>query len=191
MFERNVIDALKREDVGIIPTDTLYGIVASAWSASAIERVYAVRKRDDKKPCIILLSDISELENFSIKLSPKERAWLEGIWPGKVSVILPCPDESLSYLTRGTRHLAFRIPDDEPLRVFLRETGPLIAPSANPQGEKPAETIAEAKKYFRSDVDWYLDGGSLQSKPSTIVKLENDCVTVIRSGAVEMNECVL
>ncbi len=192
MFETaENITLLKSGGVGIIPTDTLYGIVAIASNPEAVERVYAVRSRDAGKACIVLIADISELEKFSIDLSLKEKAWMENIWPGKVSVILPCLDERFSYLTRGTGHLAFRIPDDESLRTFLRETGPLIAPSANPQGENPAETIAEAKEYFGDTVDFYIDGGSLQSKPSTIVKLENDCVTVIRSGAVELNECVL
>ncbi|MFZ1720235.1 MAG: L-threonylcarbamoyladenylate synthase [Candidatus Moraniibacteriota bacterium] len=188
MFGDDIAQLLQRGGVGIIPTDTLYGIVASVWSASTIERVYILRKRDLDKPCIVLIADISELEKFSIDLSLKEKAWMENIWPGKVSVILPCLDEKFSYLTRGTKHLAFRIPDDESLRAFLRETGPLIAPSANPQGENPAETIAEAKQYFGDAVDFYIDGGTLQSPPSTIVKLESDRVTVLRPGAVEIKE---
>lgn len=188
MFGKDIIRSLEEGGVGIIPTDTLYGVVASVWSASAIERVYAVRKRDSDKPCIILIADISDLETFSISLPMKERVWLEQVWPGKVSVLLPCSDTALQYFTRGTGYLAFCIPDDDALRALLRETGPLIAPSANPQGERPAETIAEAKKYFGDSVDFYIDGGTLRSRPSTIVKLEDGRVTVIRPGAVEMNE---
>lgn len=191
MLERNVIDALKRGDVGIIPTDTLYGIVAGVWKRESVERVYAIRSRDKNKACIILVADIDTLEQFSIALTSKEKSWLEGIWPGKVSVILPSPDETFSYLTRGTGHLAFRIPNDESLRALLREAGPLIAPSANPQGETPAETIAEAKRYFGDQVDFYIDGGTLQGEPSTIVQLENNRVTIVRLGAVRIEETTL
>ena len=190
-FKEEIVESLKSGGVGIIPTDTLYGIVAIASNPEAVERVYAVRSRDAGKACIVLIADISELEKFSIDLSLKEKAWMENIWPGKVSVILPCLDEKFSYLTRGTGNLAFRIPDDGSLRAFLRETGPLIAPSANPQGENPAETIAEAKEYFGDAVDFYIDGGVLQSPPSTIVKLESDRVTVLRPGAVEIKEEVI
>jgi L-threonylcarbamoyladenylate synthase len=188
MFGREIIDLLKSGGVGIIPTDTLYGVVASVWSRDAVERVYALRKRDLDKPCIVLIADIAELEQFSVHVSSKESAWLETVWPGKVSVLLPCPDTALHYLTRGTGSLAFRIPDDDALRALLRETGPLIAPSANPQGEAPAETIDEAKRYFGDAVDFYIDGGTLQSKPSTIVQLENGRVTVLRAGAVDIIE---
>lgn len=188
MFEREIIDVLKSGGVGVIPTDTLYGMVASVWHPQAVERGYFLRNRDLEKACIILIADIADLETFSVHPSPKERVWLDSVWPGKVSVLLPCSDTALRYLTRGTGNLAFRIPDDESLRTFLRETGPLIAPSANPQGEKPAETIAGAKQYFGDAVDFYLDGGTLRGEPSTIVKLESNRVTVLRPGAVEIKE---
>lgn len=188
MFAGEHVRLLKSGGVGIIPTDTLYGVVASVWKRDAIERVYALRKRDLDKPCIILIADLSELEKFSVEPSSKEIAWLEGIWPGKVSVMLPCADEKLHSLTRGTGHLVFRIPADASLRAFLRETGPLIAPSANPQGLDPAKTIEEARKYFGDNVDFYVDGGVLRNKPSTIVRLENDTVTCIRQGETQIEE---
>ena len=188
MFEKEIIDVLKSGGVGVIPTDTLYGIVASTSNPESVERVYVIRNRDAGKACIILIADIPELEKFSIELSLKERDWLEAVWPGQVSIMLPCMNEQLQYLTRGTEHLVFRMPDDEVLRTLIRETGPLIAPSANIQGERPAETIAEAKKYFGDSVDFYIDGGILRGNPSTIVRLENNHITTIRSGTVDIDE---
>ncbi len=188
IFGEDIVRLLQSGGVGIIPTDTLYGMVTSVWKPQSIERGYALRNRDFGKACIVLIADISDLDDFSIMISEKERVWLDRIWPGKVSVMLPCVDEQFRYLSRGTDHLVFRIPDDEVLRVFLRETGPLIAPSANPQGEKPAESIEEATKYFGDAVDFFVDGGILRSKPSTIVRLENDYATVVRSGVIEIKE---
>lgn len=188
MFEREIIDSLKSGGVGIIPTDTLYGVVASVWNSVSIERVYTARSRDTNKACIILIAGIDDLEKFSISLTDTEKSWLENVWPGQVSVMLPFHDEKFRYLSRGTGYLVFRVPADGPLRDFVRATGPLIAPSANPEGDVPAETIEEARKYFGDRVDFYVDGGTLQSKPSTIVKLENDFVTIVRSGVVEIKE---
>lgn len=175
----------------MIPTDTLYGIVASVSNPESVERVYAIRNRDAGKACIILIADFLELGKFPLHLSSKEIDWLETVWPGKVSVMLPCADGQWRHLTRGTAHLVFRIPSDEVLRNLLRERGPLIAPSANPQGKTPAETIEEARRYFGNQVDFYIDGGTLQGEPSTIVQLENNRITIIRPGAVHIEETLL
>jgi L-threonylcarbamoyladenylate synthase len=173
--------------IGVTPTDTLYGLVASALDPDAVERVYRVRGRDEGKPCIVLIADISELEQFNLELGGSSTSkWLERLWPGKVSMILPCPDERFAYLHRGTGTIAFRLPDKPELREFLRETGPLIAPSANPQGMAPAKTVVEAEAYFGDDVDFYVDGGMLAGEPSTVVKFEDEKLMVIREGAVRI-----
>ena len=106
--------------------------------------------------------------------------------PGKVSIILPCDNEGLSYLHMDTKTLAFRIPDKKDLRELLEKTGPLVAPSANHAGETPALTVEEAKKYFDGEVDFCVDGGRAESLPSTIIKIENDEMIVLREGAVKL-----
>jgi L-threonylcarbamoyladenylate synthase len=77
-------------------------------------------------------------------------------------------------LHRGTKTLAFRLPSSQSLRTLLIETGPLIAPSANPEGQAPAQNITEAKKYFGDLVDFYLDGGEIHGKASKVIKLHKD-----------------
>ena len=114
-------------------------------------------------------------------------AILKRLWPGKVSAVLPCSDEQWAYLHRGTGTVAFRLPDDAGLRALLRETGPLVAPSANPQGEPPAKTIEDAEGYFGDTVDFYVDGGLLDGEPSTLVKIENGNIVVLRQGAVRID----
>jgi L-threonylcarbamoyladenylate synthase len=80
--------------------------------------------------------------------------------------------------------LAFRLPADEELRAFLRETGPLIAPSANPEGKSPATTIAEARTYFGEMVDSYQEAGILSGAPSTLVTIEEGKIRILREGSV-------
>ena len=181
------IEALKKGAVGVIPTDTLYGVVASALDKSAVERVYGIKKRDENKACIILVHDISDIEDvFCIALSKKQKEFLNNLWPKKVSVICPTKDPNFDYLTRGTGGLSFRIPDDKELRLALKKTGPLVAPSANPSGDDPAVSIDEAQQYFGDSVDFYEDAGTLVSEPSTLIRLTNDGFEILRQGAVSL-----
>lgn len=186
-FESMTIsEILKKGGIAVIPTDTLYGIVASARIPKSVERVYRVRGRESGKPCIVLISDTAGLEEFGVALTISEIEFLKRYWPGAVSVVLSCTEERFLYLHRGTGTLAFRVPDNQWLREILQETGPLIAPSANPAGLPPATTIDEAKRYFHDQVDAYVDGGSMISESSTVVRLSADGSKVLRVGKVKI-----
>lgn len=178
---------LKSGKVVIMPTDTIYGIVGSALNPQTVEEIYKLRKRKKGKPFIILIADIKDLGLFKIKLTKKQKNYLEKIWPNPVSVILPVKDEEYKYLHRGTNSIAFRIPKDKKLLKILKKAGPIVAPSANFEGEKPAENIDEAKKYFGTKVAFYLDGGQLKSLPSTLVKIEKTAVKILRQGKFVTN----
>jgi L-threonylcarbamoyladenylate synthase len=203
-----IIDILKNDGVGILPTDTLYGLVGRAFSKKAFERIFELKKRSAKSPFIILISSIKDLELFNIKIDGDTNKILKKYWPasakasagnkfladksagkpGKVSVVLPCDNEELSYLHRGTKTLAFRMPNKKNLLELLKKTGPLLAPSANHPGEKPALTIEEARKYFGDNIDFYVDEGRLESLPSTLIKIKNERVVILREGAVKINQ---
>lgn len=167
-----------------MPTDTIYGIVGRADNEDTVNRIYDIKKRRPDKPCIILISAISELEKFSVSLSQGQKEKLEKYWMQNslpVSIILDCLDDKFSYLHRTTETLAFRIPVQLELRNLLIETGPLIAPSANPEGRLPAKNIIEAKEYFGDSVDMYVDGGEIHGKPSKLIKLHKDgTISIIR-----------
>lgn len=182
-----IIKLLKDGKVGIIPTDTIYGIVGSALIPNIVEKIYKLRKRASNKPFIILISSLDELEKFDVKLTQKQREFLEKIWPNPVSVVLPCQDEKFKYLHRGENSLAFRIPKNQWLANLLKQTGPLVAPSVNFEGGKSSETIDEAKKYFGEDVAFYVDRGFVKSKPSSLIKLKADgSVEILREGAFKI-----
>ena len=183
-FSQDIVCQLQEGNIGVIPTDTLYGLVGSALNRDAVERVYAVRARDVDKPCIVLIADSEDFAVFGAHVSESEKKYLQQWWPGKVSVIIPVLGDKWTYLHRGTHAIAFRIPQDIALRKLLQQTGPLIAPSANMHGMKPAETIEEARQYFATAVDVYVDGGLMQSEPSTLVCFENNQPKILRQGAV-------
>jgi L-threonylcarbamoyladenylate synthase len=177
----DLVKTLKGGGVVVMPTDTLYGILGLALSEPTVERIYKLRKRSPDKPCIILIGDISEFENFSVKLTKEQKVEMLKYWPGPVSIVLDCADKKFAYLHRGTKTLAFRIPAILGLRELLLETGPLIAPSANTEGLPPSENVEEAKMYFGDKVDLYIDGGVVQGKASKVIRLNADgSGTVIR-----------
>lgn len=185
--KKDAIKNLRRGKIGIIPTDTLYGLVGQALEKKIVERIYDVRQRTPEKPLIILIAALDDLKLFGIKVDRQMKAILEKYWPGQVSVILPCKYKKFHYLHRGTGGLAFRLPANESLREILLQTGPLVAPSANHEGKKPAINLAAARKYFGDRVDFYYGSGRLQSPPSTLIKIIRGKIEVMREGAVKIN----
>jgi L-threonylcarbamoyladenylate synthase len=178
---KNLIKVLKENGVVVMPTDTIYGIVGKAQNESTVNRIYAIRKRNPDKPCIILIGDMNELEKFSVFPTEEQKIKLKEFWPGPVSVILDCAEEKFSYLHRGTKTLAFRIPAPKALKDLLLKVGPLIAPSANTEATPPPLNIIGAKKYFGNQVDMYVDGGVIEGKPSKIIKLhKNGTIDILR-----------
>lgn len=174
-------EILMQGGVGVLATDTLYGLVGSALSSETVDRIYALKQRNHTKPLIVLISQIEELEQFGVVLSEKLITELEQYWPGPYSILLPTIDDQFEYIHRGSDHIAFRIPNKQDLLEVLAETGPLVAPSANMEGMPPAKTIQEARNYFGTDVDFYVDEGDLNNKASTILSLDGDDIIIERA----------
>lgn len=172
--ESKISEIIRSGGVGVLPTDTLYGLVCSAFNEDAVERVYELKKRDRKKASIILISSIDQVKEFGVSLDDNDREKVAEYWPGRNTLIFKCNDEKFSYLHKNLNSLAFRLPDNERLIKVLQKTGPIIAPSANKEGEPPAENTDQAKLYFGDDVDFYIDGGVLSGNPSNIIDLTED-----------------
>lgn len=173
---------LKEGAIGVIPTDTIYGIVGSALNPKTVKKIYTLRKRSPQKPFIILISSLEDLNLFKIQFEKWQSQFLKKITPSKISFILPCAYQNLSYLHRGAKTLAFRVPASSILLKILKISGPLVAPSANYEGEKPATTIFEAKKYFGENV-FYWNKGKKEGLPSTLIDLTKNPPQVLRKGA--------
>jgi L-threonylcarbamoyladenylate synthase len=185
VFDTAIEILRKTGAVGVIPTDTVYGVIARAVDPEAVARLYILKKRE-AKPGTIIAASINQLAELGIKL--RYLTAVQQFWPGAVSVVIPC-GEDLAYLHGGLRSLAVRIPADLQLRTFLEQTGPLLTSSANHPSEPPANTVAEAKGYFGEEVDFYVDGGDLSGRePSTVIRMVDDAIEVLRAGAIKINE---
>lgn len=171
--------------IGVIPTDTVYGVVARAADKTAVARLYRLKSRENK-PGTLIAASIGQLEELGLK--HRYLKAVEQFWPGAVSVIIPASDPSLAYLHQGKMSLAVRIPDDKKLTELLGQTGPLLTSSANQPGEPPAVNIDQSRYYFGDKVDFYADGGDLSDRqPSTLIRILDDAIDVIRQGAVKID----
>lgn len=183
-----IVQFLRAGKIGIMPTDTIYGIMGSALNPNTVEEIYLLRKRGTDKPLIVLISSLDDLNYFDILLSEEQKNFLEHNWPNPLSVVISCPSERFKYLHRGKNSIAFRMPKDDKLLKVLKEAGPLVAPSANLAGELPAEDINQAKRDFDNQVSFYADGGKLISQPSTIIQLfEDGSKIILREGEIKVS----
>lgn len=174
---------LKNGAVGVLPTDTVYGLVCRAADKDAVERLYALKSRDHK-PGTIIAASVDQLVELGVKL--RYLRAVEHLWPGPVSVETP---HSIDYLNMATGRQALRIPDFAELQQLLTGTGALQTTSANAPGEPVATTVEEAQKYFGDTVDFYVDGGDLTGRPpSTIIRVVDDAIEIIREGALKIDE---
>jgi L-threonylcarbamoyladenylate synthase len=170
-------------EVVVIPTDTVYGLSAKAGNEQAVEKLYRLKNRESK-PGTVIAASVNQLIDLGIK-----KRYLNAVadyWPGAISVEIP---HGLEYLNQGTGRQAFRVVADEELLKLLEKTGPLLTSSCNLPGQPPANNIVEAVNYFGTQVDAYVDGGDLSKRePSTLIRIVDDAIEVIRPGAVKIDE---
>ena len=188
LYTEELVQVLGGGGVAVIPTDTIYGIVALASDVGAVERIFTLKKRSPNKPVIILCASADDLERFNVSKQLRDAA--EEYWPGPVSIKLDSREEKFEHLQRTTDTLAFRVPGIKDLRELLEKTGPLVAPSANHEGHPPARSMSEARAYFGKSVECYIDGGiATNDLPSTVIKLSRSgIVSLVRQGAVRVDQ---
>lgn len=174
---KELVKVLKSGGVAVMPTDTIFGIVGRADSKDVVKRIYKIKGRDKDKPLIVLISSIRDLKKFGVELKKEQLDFLKNVWLAEarllqnskraVSVVLPTKSKEFAYL-KGKTGISFRLPKNEMLINLIKKTGPLVAPSANPQGLPPAKNIKEAKEYFGNKVDIYIRGKVKSKKPSQL-----------------------
>lgn len=171
------MQTLQAGGVVVLRTDTLYGIVARADQQAAVERVYRIKGRTPSKSPIVLIAHPTDtFDKYSREVLDR----FSSLWPGKNSIILPST-AAPAWIVRGNKSVAYRVPDDEPLRQLLAVTGPLIAPSANPEGLPTAMDITQAEQYFGELVNLYVDGGTVtDDTPSRLFRLTDEGLERLR-----------
>lgn len=164
--------ALGRNQLAVIPTDTVYGLAADAFSPAGVYALLAAKGRGPQSPPPVLIPNVTTMHALAETVPKAALDLAEVFWPGALTLILKS-QPSLSWdlgETKGT--VALRMPDHKIALALLAETGPLAVSSANLTGSPAAVTCSEAKDYLGDKVAIYLDGGpSLKQVASTILDL--------------------
>lgn len=177
-FAPEVIELLRRGAIGVIPTDTVYGVVGKLLDEAAVNRIYTVKGHPPSRAVgTVVVSSTSQLKGL---VDDELLVQAAKHWPGATSVILPV-DDRLHYAHRGLNSLPFRHPDNEALVALVAKTGPLATSSANLSSQHVAPTIQAAIDYFGDTVDFYVDGGDLSGRSSSqIIRYTNGEQEVLR-----------
>jgi L-threonylcarbamoyladenylate synthase len=171
----------------VIPTDTVYGIGADAFSSTAVRALLTAKNRGPDMPVGVLVGSWSTIDGLVLSVPRSARQLIEAFWPGDVSIVLPHAPSLAWDLGNTSGTVMLRMPLHPVAIELLREVGPMAVSSANVSGKPPAATADEAKFQLGESVSVYLDGGpSGDPVPSTIVDLSGDEPVVLREGAVSV-----
>jgi L-threonylcarbamoyladenylate synthase len=184
--------AVRRGQLVVLPTDTVYGIGADAFDADAVASLLAAKGRGREMPPPVLVSAATTLDALAIGVPGWARALVERFWPGPLTLV--CTQQSSLQWdlgeTRGT--VAVRMPDDPVALAILERTGPLAVSSANLTGRPAARDADEAEAMLGDRVKVVVDAGTARGgEPSTIVDATAARPRVLRLGALgvpELNE---
>ncbi len=175
-----IAKTLAQGKVVLMPTDTIYGLHALALDSAAVERIAAIKGREDSKPFIVLAGSTPQLDELGIAVDAAVLAALDSLWPAPLTVILPLHRPLAA--SRGALSIAVRVPALEWLRELVQRTGPLVSTSANRSGEPPVENPGALAADVRDSIDAVVDGGVRRGEPSPILDLTTAEPRFIRGG---------
>jgi L-threonylcarbamoyladenylate synthase len=184
------VEALRAEELIVYPTETFYALGADSGSPAAIARLLAAKGREARKPIALIASDCAAAFALAREVPERARRLSEAFWPGPLTLVLPAksglPDALVADGGVGVRVSSHPVACE-----LARRLGrPITATSANPAGQPPATTVAQARVAFGDKVKVYLEGGTPgASASSTVVTFDRGAMRVLRAGAI--SECHL
>lgn len=179
---------LRQGGVVVVPTDTVYGLIADATNDEAVRRLFKIKNRPLAKAVPVFVSSLAMAKQVAFVDARTERA-LEQIWPGAVTTILPVRAVVSAAVTAGRSTVAVRLPEHAvPVSLVEKLGRPIVGTSANISGEPPAHSAEALMASFRGRLfkpDLVLDSGELPVvPPSTILDLTSPSARVVRVGPV-------
>lgn len=174
------------------PTETVMGLGVIYNDFDAYNKLNVIKRRPEDKPYTMMVKSIDEIDKYAF-VDEKVLRVIQTFMPGSLTVLLKAKDNVPGYVTHNTGVIGIRIPTNVEAAELLNAVNvPLLVPSANKSGEKPALNSDEAKKIFGEEIDAYLDGECEGGRPSTIVDFSNEEPVLIRKGPIsfEAIKCV-
>lgn len=176
-----LVNVLKNNGVVIMPTDTIYGIVAKANRENAL-KIYDMKGRNYNKPFLILVSDITMLKKYSCSITELEMSLINKFLPGPLTIILK-KNNIDDVITANNDTIGIRIPDDKLLIDIIKKLDcPLISTSANISGEEIITECSMLSDSLKNKVDYIMNNGVCNKVSSTIIKVVDNKVKILREG---------
>lgn len=178
--------ALRAGALCVYPTDTTYGLGCDMFAKQAVERIYALKSKPRTEPLSFLCADLSELARYAV-VNNKNYRILRHHLPGKYTFILPATREVPKILQSKKGTVGLRIPDNATCIALLREMGHPLTSTTVTRAPEDKDTYLndpeDIVKAFGNSIEVLLDGGVLQSGPSTVVDLVGDEPKIVRVGS--------
>ncbi len=183
-----IVTELQKGNLVITPTDTVYGILADALNLKTIKNVYKAKKRAHNKPLIMLVDSIDMLFDYTTNISPLAKEIITKYLPGKLTILLEKNSKVHDLITNGSNLVGIRIPDNKDLIKIIKKIGhPLVSTSANISKKETITNVLEIENELLSYISYIEDGGTIKNKPSSIIKIENDKIIILREGEVSQS----
>lgn len=181
-------EVLNRNGVVIFPTETTFAVGCRLDSKTAVKKLYSLKQRPQSQPTSIVCENLEQVLNYCY-LTPKEEILAQTFWPGPLTICLKPKENVPNNLLATDRTIGVRVPGFTWLRELIKTVGvPLLSPSANFRGEAPPIKLTQIDKKLADLVDYVVNIEPEGKNPSTIVRLENSKVTIIREGIIEKNK---
>ncbi|GAA5027732.1 hypothetical protein GCM10023258_22720 [Terrabacter aeriphilus] len=181
--------AVRRGDLVVLPTDTVYGIGCDAFDATAVASVLAAKGRGRDMPPPVLIPTARTAQGLATQVPDYAQRLMERFWPGPLTLVLKAQTSLHWDLGETNGTVALRVPANEVALELLGDIGPMAVTSANTTGDPAARTADEAEAMLGAAVAVYLDGGPAgEGDPSTIVDCTGETPVTLRLGALSQDE---
>ena len=178
-----IVEIINSSGLVISPTDTVYGIMGDALNKESIKNVYDVKHRDYKKPLILLMSSIDMIKEYTLDISEDEMNLMKKFFPGCMTLLLRRNSKVDGMICNNGEYVGVRIPDNKDLLSIIEKLGrPVFSTSCNISGNDVVRSVDEIDEEIISKVDCIYDGGYIDSVSSTVVRIDNGKVVILREG---------
>jgi L-threonylcarbamoyladenylate synthase len=186
---RGAVGVLNRQGVLVFPTTGLYGLGADAFSPSAVSRVFAIKRRPERMPILVMLPDPDQVDRV-VRRVPAFARPLMGLWPGGITLVFEAGERVPSALTGGTGKIGIRLPAHPVARALVRQFGgPITATSANLSGSPAVFDLENLDPRVGDAVDLIVDAGVLAGGAgSTVLDVTCRPPRIVREGAVSVQK---
>lgn len=184
---------LLNHGVVAFPTETVMGIGVVYDDEFAYNRLNIIKRRPEDKPYALMVQSPDQISMFA-KLNDEAKKIANAFLPGPLTILVNARKDVPVWVTHGTGVIGIRVTSDPTTSLLLTYTGkPLLAPSANHSGEKPAMSSDEVHEIFKDELDYIVEGKALGGLPSTILDLTGETYRIVRQGPItkEMIDAVL